>query len=255
MTFKKTPRTVLVVLAALLVLSCGGPADRGSGASSDDDVTLALMVAQEYVDGYFDQYPEEASMNGYPNPPLDRFGDHSPAALAAWHAREDAWLETLRGIDPTSLEGTEAAVPYAFVLEQLEASRDLRICRFELWTVNPTGRAGRNFFPWNSPTRPWAPIEARAAVLARARDVARFIDTEIANLREGLSEGYVAPRSGVEAVLDVTDGLLEGPIRRNRHSTTPRCATARRSLAASLLSVIDQRHQPGDRSLPRLLEH
>ncbi len=243
MTFKKTPRTVLVVLAALLVLACGGPSDRGSGASSDNDVTLALMVAQEYVDGYFDQYPEEASMNGYPNPPLDRFGDHSPSALAAWRAREDAWLETLRSIDPTSLEGTEAAVPYAFVLEQLEAARDLRICRFELWSVNPAWPAWQELLPVEFAHQAVGTDQSRVAVLARARDVARFIDTEIANLREGLSEGYVAPSSGVEAVLDVIVGLLEGPTKESPFYD-PAVRDGSEEFGTSLLSVVTNEINP-----------
>jgi uncharacterized protein (DUF885 family) len=34
------------------------------------------------VDGYYHQFPEKAYEFGYPNPPLDRFGDHSPEAFA-----------------------------------------------------------------------------------------------------------------------------------------------------------------------------
>jgi len=203
-------RTVCLTLAGLLVLSCGGQPDRGCAVPADDPVALALAVVQEYVDGYFDQFPERAFANGYPNPPLDRLGDHSPAALAAWQAREDGWLETLRAIDPRSLEDTEAAVPHAFTLELLESSRQMRVCHFELWTVSPVLTGWQVFLPWDLALQAVGSDEARTAVLARARDVARFIDTDIANLREGLTQGYIAPRISVEGTLRVTDGLLEG---------------------------------------------
>lgn len=199
-----------LMLAGLLALSCVGEPDSTKSKPADDQVALALAVVQEYVDGYFDQFPEEAHWRGYPNPPHDRLGDHSPSSLAAWHAREDAWIETLRGIDPRSLEGTEGAVPHAFTLELLESSRRMRACRFELWTVSPVWTGWRVFLPRDLALQAVGSDEARAAVLARARDVPRFVDTDIDNLRDGLTLGYVAPRSGVEAVLRVTDGLLEG---------------------------------------------
>jgi len=210
MNFRQQTYGCCLALAGLLALSCGGQADRGRDPSTDDPVALALATVQEYVDGYFDQFPERAFNEGYPNPPLDRLGDHAPAALAAWHAREDAWFETLRGIDTRALEGTEAAVPHAFTLELLESSRQMRVCRFELWTVSPIWTGWQVFLPKDLALQGVGSDEARTAVLARARDVARFIDTDIANLREGLSLGYIAPRISVEGALRVTDGLLEG---------------------------------------------
>jgi uncharacterized protein (DUF885 family) len=81
-------------------------------------VAQALAIADEYVAGYYDQYPEEAYETGYPAA-LDRMGDHSPASREAWEAREDAWLSRLLAIDPVSLEGAEASVPYTFSRERL----------------------------------------------------------------------------------------------------------------------------------------
>ena len=243
MTIKQKKGTLCLALAGLFVLSCGGQPDRGSRAAAKDDVALALAVAQEYVDAYFHQFPEEASMCGYRNPPLDRFGDHSPAALATWRAREDAWLETLRSIDPNTLEGTEAAVPHAFVRELLEAERELRVCRVELWSVNPAWPAWQELLPVEFAHQTVGTDQARAAVLARGRDVARFIDTEIANLREGLSEGYVAPRSGVEAVLEVITNLLEGPPKESPFYD-PAVRDGSEDFAASLLLVVTDEINP-----------
>jgi uncharacterized protein (DUF885 family) len=54
--------------------------------------------------------------------------------------------------------------------------------------------------------------QARAAALARARDIDRYLGTEIANLRQGVSLGFTAARPDVDAVIAQVDGLLELPI-------------------------------------------
>ena len=51
----------------------------------------------------------------------------------------------------------------------------------------------------------------RAQALARWREVPDIIDTEIANLREGVRQGYTQPRANVEAVLEQLDAILKMP--------------------------------------------
>lgn len=190
----------LLILPALLV-GCATPnAER-------DPVAEALAIADEYVAGYYDEYPEDAYETGYPAP-LDRMGDHSLANIEAWQAREDAWVERLQAIDATELEGTEAAVPYRFSLERLQASIARRTCRIHLWNVSPTWTGWQNFFGGVFAKQPVGTAESRSNTVARARDVARYIDTEIDNLRAGMREGVTAPRSNVLIVIDQIDSLL-----------------------------------------------
>lgn len=204
---------LIVVLILVACTGCGSPdasREAGPGSGTDaasDAVAQALAIADEYVAGYYDQYPEEAYETGYPAA-LDRMGDHSPAAREAWEAREDAWLSRLLAIDPVSLEGAEASVPYVFSRERLEASVARRACRTQLWNVSPTWTGWQNFFPGVFAKQPVGTEEARSDALARARDVPRYIDTEIENLRIGLEEGFTAPRSNVERVIGQLDALL-----------------------------------------------
>ncbi len=188
--------------------AAGAAAEKaGDAAEGADPVQEALAVATEYVDGYYEQFPEEAYESGYPAD-LDRLGDRSVAALAGWTVAEEAWIERLRAIDPDDLDGTEAAVPYAFALDRLESSVARRVCRTDLWNVSPTWTGWQNFFPGVFAQQPIGTEQARADALARARDVDRFLDTEIYNLRIGVEEGYTAPRSNVEAVVRQLDALL-----------------------------------------------
>jgi uncharacterized protein (DUF885 family) len=215
--FEVIPGAVRSAACALLLFAaaCGGDADREqtSAVVPEDAVApaaRAAAIADEYVTGYYHQFPEEAYETGFPAP-LDRVGDRSLVALAAWESREDAWLAALREIDPTQLEGTDAAVPYAFARERLEAAAARRVCHTELWNVSPTWTSWHNFFPNVFAQQPVGTELARANALARARDVPRFIDTEIANFRRGVELGYTAPRSNVEAVIGQLDALLSMP--------------------------------------------
>jgi uncharacterized protein (DUF885 family) len=205
------------ILAAslALVVACGGDGDSEGGSVPADESTKASAaraeaIADEYVTEYYHQFPEEAYETGFPAP-LDRLGDRSLVALAAWEAREDAWLAALGEIDPASLEGTGAAVPYAFARERLEAATARRVCRTELWNVSPTWTGWQNFFPNVFAQQPVGTELARANALARARDVPRYIDTEIAKFRQGVELGFTAPRSNVEAVIQQLDALLSMP--------------------------------------------
>ena len=170
-------------------------------------VERATRIAQSYVDGYFEQFPEEAAGTGYPDAPLDRLGDWSLEALAAWEAREDAWLAELAAMDPTELAGTPAAVPYAVARERLEAALERRSYRPELWIVSATWG-----WPFSLPVvfsrQPVGSPSARQDALARARDVPRFLETEVNNLREGMRLGFTQTRENVEAVVAQVDALL-----------------------------------------------
>jgi uncharacterized protein (DUF885 family) len=209
-------RNSLPVVALLLVASCGsdqgddGPNNSATTIEGEAPAARAAAIADEYVTEYYHQFPEEAYETGFPAP-LDRLGDRSLVALAAWETREDAWLAALSEIDPATLEGTDAAVPYAFARERLEAATARRVCHTELWNVSPTWTSWHNFFPNVFAQQPVGTELARANALARARDVPRFIDTEIAKFRRGVELGYTAPRSNVEAVIGQLDALLSIP--------------------------------------------
>ncbi|TFG51438.1 MAG: DUF885 domain-containing protein [Gemmatimonadales bacterium] len=195
---------LLATLTLAATASCApSDAPKPSGAAA-----TALRVAQEFVDGYYHQFPEEAFEVGYPDTPMDRLGDRGAAAMAAWRAREDGWLAELRGIDPAALEGTDAAIPYAFTLDRLEAWEGRRVCRTELWHVSPTWSGWQSLLASTFAVQPVTTPAERVDALARLRTVPTYLDTEIANLRAGMAAGYLAPATNVTAVLRQVDAML-----------------------------------------------
>jgi uncharacterized protein (DUF885 family) len=164
-------------------------------------------VADEYYRDYLEQRPLSAFFSGVPEAALDRLDQNSLAALARWRRREDDWLARLRAIPESSLAGTPGRVTYAVLRNTLESAVRRRVCRDELWSVSQQG--GPQQLPGRLATaQPVGTGERRAKALARYRNLGPYLEVEVANLREGVRQGYLAPRVAVEAVIDQLDGLL-----------------------------------------------
>ena len=76
-----------------------------------------------------------------------------------------------------------------------------RVCRTELWPVNSYQENWQSRYTDLARLQPVGTEAARAAALARARALPRFLDTEIANLRRGVAEGFTAPKVVVRSVV------------------------------------------------------
>lgn len=197
-----------LLLASILFIPACTPA-----APADEQAATALSVAQEFVDGYYHQFPEEAFEIAYPDTPMDKLADRSEAGIAAWNARVDDWLATLDTLDPVVLEGTDAAIPYAFTLDRLQAQTGTRVCRTELWKVSPTSNGWMAMLSSTFAVQPVETAAERADALARLNEVPAYIEREIDNLKAGQAAGYLAPQSNVVAVVlqatAMTDALPE----------------------------------------------
>lgn len=201
-------RSILPLFAALAVAP--GMAIAQSSAQADAAAARVTAIADDYVGEYKAMYPEVAEFTGFTDVRPDRFADNSLAALDAWHRREDRWAAELARIDARSLWGRPEWVTFGFVREAVEASRQARVCRWELWGVN-------HFSGWQTTITAAAAQQAvgtpgaRDTALRRWADLPRYIDTEIANLREGARLGYTAPKRLVELVIPQLDAYLTVP--------------------------------------------
>ena len=185
----------------------------GCSPSPDPDPAQTVdAVANQFVEGYYAQYPEEVYEVGYPDAPADRFGDHSAASLAAWDAQVDGWFGKLNEVDVSLLTGTPEAITWMFARQRLQALIDRRICRTELWNVSPTWTGWQTTIASTLAIQPVDTPEQRRQALARIQDLPRFIDTEISNLRRGIEENYLAPNTNVAAVIGQISSLIDTPL-------------------------------------------
>jgi len=194
----------LFPIMALAIAAC-------SDAPVDNSAERIDQVASEFVYGYFNQFPEEVYEVGYGDAPMDRFGDHSEAAMAEWDAKVDNWLISLNEIDVEMLAGTPEAVTYVFTREQLQTHVDRRICQTDLWNISPTWTGWQFMFASTLAIQPIATADEQQDAIDRVVDAARFLKTDISNLRRGLDQGYSAPQSGVIAVVDQVTSLIDTP--------------------------------------------
>ena len=169
------------------------------------------LIANDFVEGFYSQYPEEAQESGFPNAPSDRFSDQSTTGLRAWNARVDDWIEQLDAINVSTLSGTPEAITWVFARDRLQAIVDRRVCRTHLWNVSPTWTGWHTLVASTLALQPVETAEEKQRALARAADIERFIDTEISNLRQGVEEGYVAPNTNTASVVGQISSLIDTP--------------------------------------------
>lgn len=199
---------LFICILALMLAACSERTTETADESAEDIVN---RIANEFVDGYYAHYPEEVYEIGYPDSPMDRFGDHSETSTQDWNAKVDFWLLELDTIELESVEQASTALTYVFAREKMQAIVDRRICQTELWNISPTWTGWQYMFSSTLAVQPVANESERQAALARLTDIARYLRTEVSNLRRGQDQGYTAGQNNVVAVLDQVTTLVETP--------------------------------------------
>jgi uncharacterized protein (DUF885 family) len=193
----------LLLLGA--VVACNQP-----GVSSAPSADVAVtQLADAYLAAYFDRNPDQATVYGVPGRTHERLPDNSLEALAAWRAKEDSWLTDARGITASNVTTPSLRATQAILQEALEGSIGARVCRSELWNVSQM-RGWQVQFGYLVTIQPVNSETARRDALTRWGALARYLDVEITNLREGLRQGFSAPKLNVRIVVAQLDSLIAG---------------------------------------------
>jgi uncharacterized protein (DUF885 family) len=198
-----------VCAALALAATCGGETLHPQTAATESARRRIRALADDYAAGYKAMFPSYEYF-GRTGPGADALPDNSLAALAAWQRREDAWMSQLRGIDREAYWGTPEWAALGYLRTALTTSIATRSCRVELWPAHQYG--------WQTSLvemldiQPVGTNEARAQALARWSQLPRFLETELANLREGIRLGYSAPRKNVETAVSQLEALLAAKV-------------------------------------------
>lgn len=195
------PALIAALITALTPLAA-------AGAGSDAD--RVVSVADRFYEFVLRTLPETAYFAGVELERHDGLRDNSPAAIAAMQATEDELLAALDGIDAAALRGSVHWITLGVLRQTLEAARDLRVCRYELWGVSQMG-GWQLDYTQIAELQPVGTAELREQALQRWRRMPGWIDREIENLKAGLAAGYSTPKSAVRRVIEQLDGLLAFP--------------------------------------------
>jgi uncharacterized protein (DUF885 family) len=205
---KALPR-LAPVLTLMMAMGCGPSKPSVDIAKTADAVS---GLADAYLHDYLEAFPENALARGAKEAHPSLLGDHSLPALKRWEVREDELLAALKKIDLTALEGRAEAHTYRFLQHLLESAIEFRMCRSELWNVSPTYTGWQGNLPLIAGMQSVERPRDQQDALARWSQLPKWLDDEIANLREGIKLGYTAPRSNVESVIGQMDEMLKAPI-------------------------------------------
>ena len=93
-------------------------------------------LADEYLAAVLERKPEMGTSYSIPGARHDALYDNSLEALAAWQAREDAWLQELGSIGAPEDIGSRDWVTHGILREALAGSIAKRVCRSELWQAS-----------------------------------------------------------------------------------------------------------------------
>jgi uncharacterized protein (DUF885 family) len=207
-----TPRVVAALAAAATLAACaaGRPEVRPTAAAVERARTDMQTLAREYLEAWSRWRPEDATAFGYRGADHGAVQDPAPAARRDWEAAEDLFLARARAVDPAHLAGFPEAVSRRVLVEALEGARGARVCRMELWGVS-SANGWQAEYAALAEVQPVGTPELRAAAVARVSALARRVDGEIDNLKEGARLGFVATRENVERATAELDRLLGTP--------------------------------------------
>ena len=185
--------------AGLLIASHAATA--ASPSPSQEINALADRLTRLRVD--YD--PTIAYVTGLTTQDHAHFADRRIAAIRALERREDAIAADLRKVPVESLDAN-AKVTRAVLAEMLDSSRELRVCKAELWELS-------HFVGWQvnfaliAEAQPLGTPELRAQALKRWGSVPDYLKVQTDNLRSGLRAGYSVPKSIVQRVIAQLDAF------------------------------------------------
>jgi uncharacterized protein (DUF885 family) len=198
----------IAAAAFLAVVACASP-PAPLPRPLDDPGAAVRTLTREYLDAYFEAFPELATFAGWPATDDARMSDHRLRAADAWQLREDGFWARLGRVDPAALQGADV-VAYELLRERLDGERRIRSCAFELWPAR-TQVGWHQLVPALGAIQPVGSPEARQKALARWNALPAYVEGELERLRAGLAAGYTTPRASVRAVLTQVDALLAEP--------------------------------------------
>jgi uncharacterized protein (DUF885 family) len=201
-----------VVCMCVLAAACGGTAPQPGPPPAESAAKRVTALADAYVKEYLEAFPQQALAIGAPDVHADRLGDHSLPALKRWQDREDQLLADLKLIDLASLDGRAESITYKFLQNLLESAQGFRVCRNELWNVSPTYTGWQADLPVVAGMQATATAEDQKHAVARFSQLPKYLDDEIANLREGMRLKYSAPKHNVQTVIGQMDELLKAKV-------------------------------------------
>src|SRR5262245_16724824 len=129
-------RSWFCVVACAMAAACAGSSTPPPAPKAEPPDARVKALADTFLEAYFDRNPESATVYGVPGRHHNTLTDNSLAALRAWEAKEDAWINDLKAMDAAAITAAPLRATYAILRQTLEGSIAKRVCHDELWSVS-----------------------------------------------------------------------------------------------------------------------
>jgi uncharacterized protein (DUF885 family) len=179
----------------------------------EDKLSDINKLADDYVDLLFKYDPQWGTFYGIDNADNVNLTDISADGLKKRQDAEDLLLQKMLGIVPSNLSHDDRNT-YEILKEVLESSRAARVCQSHLWTIHQMD-AFYLWFNYIAETQPVGDSITRQNAIKRWKKIPKYIESDMANNKQGLESGYALPRIVIEQVIAQLDQLLVAPIDRN----------------------------------------
>lgn len=201
------------ILGATALVTSAGCGQSAPAPPQKDHAAELSEIADSYLEAMLRIQPFAvvyAGVGDVVREDLAAMEDNSPAALARFQRAEDQLAARLSSVDVTALSARADQVLYETLKEAFQSSREQRVCRSNLWSVNHMF-GWQSAFPQVADAQPVATPVERAMALARWRRLPAFLDQERANLEAGLAAGYSVPKRVVARVVAQLDAIADAP--------------------------------------------
>jgi len=191
----------LYLIVAVLFYGCTNQTEKQDVNSS------IIALADSYFERTIEFHPEYAY---FADIPLDNHAGISSNELhdvKLWENFEDSLYTQLEEINISELTTRKAKITYWFLKEDLESSIAMRVCKRNLWNVDPESGWHSILF-MIAQVQPVGTDEYRQQAIARWEKIPDIFETEIRNLKIGLSQGYSMPTDIVNLVLNQLHSIL-----------------------------------------------
>ena len=257
---KLRPLALSVSLSLAVVLAACSPSappagsDAASPASQADKAARLNQLYADYWEGVLKLNPLQATYQGD-----NRYNDQLPDMGAAEYRRQVhdftvQWLDKVQKLGDAGLAGQDLLSYRIFVEEQKQS---LEGEKFPGWMM-PVNQMGSIvsysvMFGSGQGAQPFKTVKDYDDWLKRAARIPVLLDTEIANMREGMKAGVVQPRVLMEKVVPQFDAILAakaedsqcwGPVK-SMPADFP--AADKERLTAAFRTLIDEQLMPAIR--------
>ncbi len=204
----------LIVLVPILLLSCAPPesrepADPNEAASAD---TIAAELHALFEDEWRSRLARDPLFASYQGV-TDYNGllpDVSPAAQERYLEEDRSFLERLAGIDREALSAADNTNRELF--EFIVGNR-VKLAEYRPWRIPILSDDGFHMSVQRMyESAPLDTVEDYEQYLARLRATGEYFDRNIANMRQGIADGFTQPRAILEGILpSISGSIVEDP--------------------------------------------